>query len=840
MADLRISELAALAGADLASVDLLAVADVSASETKKITVTDFIGEAITLIADATIPNAKILFTDNTVSGAVVTDNTLSGAKIANGTVTGGKLAANSTCQVVATLPATGSYVGQLALETAGSKGYIWNGSSWVAFKAAGSINTIIGSDAGVVNVTVTQTGDSVTISTTLDDTTAASEFLAGPTSGGGAVSYRTIEGADLPTPTTTTKGGVIVNGNGLTLSGSTIAIDNSVTPEATDYHLVQYDTNGLVTDGRLIVAGDLPVATAGSAGAIQPGTGLVVNIAGVLNHDNTIVADTGTKITFDAQGHVTATAALEAADIPNLDATKVTTGQFATERIANAAVTGAKLANSSVTQIGGSGDTGGVVVFPAPEFTGQYFYDSLNGDLYLWDGNAWQPITITAGEIVFAGTYSATDNEVATVTTAGAAAGLIVGSALPAAAETNNRYYLIVADSGTGTAPAPTVALAAPDMLLSDGSAWNLIDVSNTVVAQQADNVSISAIAGITGSDVQTALEDLQDDKAEKASPVFTGDITLDGGDVIYDTGAFNTTVTATTATADRTITYPDATGTVLLAGLGSIVNADISASAAIAYSKLAALTSGNVIVGSSGNVPTAVAITGDITLSNAGVVAITPGAVVNADISATAAIAFSKLAALNSANILVGNGSNVATSVPMTGDITISNTGATAIASGVIVDADINASAAIADTKLATISTAGKVSGSAITSGTIGGSTAINTTGTITTTGQTTLKEIKETVFTLGTTGSIALDPANGSIQTSILTGAPTFTDSLEAGQTVVLMLEGGASYTVTWPTLTWISSAGNAAPTLTAKDTLVFWKVSTTLYGAYVGSYV
>ena len=85
MADLRISELAALAGADLASVDLLAVADISASETKKITVTDFIGEAITLIADATIPNAKILFTDNTVSGAVVTDNTLSGAKIANGT-----------------------------------------------------------------------------------------------------------------------------------------------------------------------------------------------------------------------------------------------------------------------------------------------------------------------------------------------------------------------------------------------------------------------------------------------------------------------------------------------------------------------------------------------------------------------------------------------------------------------------------------------------------------------------------------------------------------------------------------------------------------------------------
>ena len=45
----------------------------------------------------------------------------------------------------------------------------------------------------------------------------------------------------------------------------------------------------------------------------------------------------------------------------------------------------------------------------------------------------------------------------------------------------------------------------------------------------------------------------------------------------------------------------------------------------------------------------------------------------------------------------------------------------------------DIVAAAGIEDTKLATISTAGKVSGSAITSGTIGGSTAVNTSGTVT-----------------------------------------------------------------------------------------------------------
>jgi hypothetical protein len=98
----------------------------------------------------------------------------------------------------------------------------------------------------------------------------------------------------------------------------------------------------------------------------------------------------------------------------------------------------------------------------------------------------------------------------------------------------------------------------------------------------------------------------------------------------------------------------------------------------------------------------------------------------------------------------------------------------------------------------------------------------------------------LTEEVFALGTTGSLALDPANGSIQTCTLTGTPTFTDSLAAGQSLVVMLTNGASYTVTFPTTTWVTSGGNVAPTLTAADALVFWKISTTLYGAVVGNYV
>ena len=106
---------------------------------------------------------------------------------------------------------------------------------------------------------------------------------------------------------------------------------------------------------------------------------------------------------------------------------------------------------------------------------------------------------------------------------------------------------------------------------------------------------------------------------------------------------------------------------------------------------------------------------------------------IVNADLSASASIVHSKLANVTAGSVLMGNASNVPTATAITGDVTLTSAGVTAIAAGAIVDADINGAANISDAKLATISTAGKVSGSAITSGTIGGSTAISTTGTIT-----------------------------------------------------------------------------------------------------------
>lgn len=146
----------------------------------------------------------------------------------------------------------------------------------------------------------------------------------------------------------------------------------------------------------------------------------------------------------------------------------------------------------------------------------------------------------------------------------------------------------------------------------------------------------------------------------------------------------------------------------------GVIVNADVNASAAIAYSKLAALPSADILVGSAGNVATAVAMTGDIAISDTGVTAIQAGVIVNSEINAAAAIDFSKLATLAPANILVGSAGSVATSVAMSGDVTISDAGVTAIGAGVVVDANVNASAAIAFSKLASLPSADILVGSA------------------------------------------------------------------------------------------------------------------------------
>ncbi len=101
--------------------------------------------------------------------------------------------------------------------------------------------------------------------------------------------------------------------------------------------------------------------------------------------------------------------------------------------------------------------------------------------------------------------------------------------------------------------------------------------------------------------------------------------------------------------------------------------------------------------------------------------------------------------------------------------------------------------------------------------------------------TGDQLFQNVVETVYNLSGT---AIDASNGNIQYKTIGGNTTFTDSLNTGESVILRLASASSYTITWPTITWIKVGGSAAPTLTASDVVVLWKEGSTLYGAYVGS--
>jgi hypothetical protein len=73
---------------------------------------------------------------------------------------------------------------------------------------------------------------------------------------------------------------------------------------------------------------------------------------------------------------------------------------------------------------------------------------------------------------------------------------------------------------------------------------------------------------------------------------------------------------------------------------------------------------------------------------------------ILNADINSAAGIALTKLATGTAATVVMHNGSGVPTATAISGDITIGDTGVAAIGTGVIVNADINGSAAIYSTK--------------------------------------------------------------------------------------------------------------------------------------------
>jgi hypothetical protein len=99
--------------------------------------------------------------------------------------------------------------------------------------------------------------------------------------------------------------------------------------------------------------------------------------------------------------------------------------------------------------------------------------------------------------------------------------------------------------------------------------------------------------------------------------------------------------------------------------------------------------------------------------------------------------------------------------------------------------------------------------------------------------------EEVYAVVDAATPTPGVALSPTNGSIQTWTLGGNRTPTaGTWAAGQSMLLLIDDGSAFTVTWTSLpvTWV---GGNPPTLatTGFTVIELWKVGTTVYGARVG---
>ena len=474
-----------------------------------------------------------------------------------------------------------------------------------------------------------------------------------------------LASSDLPLATTTSVGGISVGG-GLSVTGAgALSLSNSIS--AATVSGIQFNAFGQIVSATSLTSSDLPLSTTSQVGGVQvtSGGGLSVDGSGGLSTSTSgISAGTYTKLTVNTKGVATAGQLLVAGDIPDIPATKLTTGVIDAGRIGAGTIDSSKLSNSSTAIIQSIAQLG----FPtAGVFTGQLLFDPIAEDAYLWDGNAWNPITtLTKGALQRFGTYDANLSQVDSVTSAGAAAGLSIGANLPVASESVDGGYVVISVQGTPSGVAGiTGQLSPPDYLLgvtnTGGSSWQEIDLSSTVASQVASQIGYTPFGQISSNNVQSAIDELETEKLAKSGGELTGELLIGAtGSLVFEgstADAFETKLVAQDpSVSDKILTLPNITGTLITTSDtdtvtstmvdGSLTNTNLAANSAIAFTKLASLTAASILVGNASNEVAGVPVTGDISIDNAGLTAIGAGKIVNSMVSGTAAIDGSKVTA--------------------------------------------------------------------------------------------------------------------------------------------------------------------------------------------------
>lgn len=141
----------------------------------------------------------------------------------------------------------------------------------------------------------------------------------------------------------------------------------------------------------------------------------------------------------------------------------------------------------------------------------------------------------------------------------------------------------------------------------------------------------------------------------------------------------------------------------------------------------------------------------------------IADGAIVNADVNSSASIALSKLASGTSAQVIVANSSGIPTYTTLSGDVTISNTGVTTIAADSVALGTDTTGNYVASLVAGTGVTLSNNTGEGATP-TVAIGQAVATTSEVTFANVKTTSSIElATISATAATGTIALDVANG-----------------------------------------------------------------------------
>ena len=429
--------------------------------------------------------------DNAVDSAAIATNAVTTVKITNLNITTDKLAANAvTAGKIANDTITATQIAANAI-----------GSSELADNAVdtAAIATSAVTDAKISGVSGTKITDGSITAAKLNTANidrslnvasgnlGINNAVTGGASARNGITYNNeglitstaaLVASDIPEATASAVGGVSVpaaGGLAVTAAGA-LSINNAVTGATRSG--ITFNDQGLITSTAALAAGDLPIATASAVGAVSipvASAPLAISGTGVLSIANSgVTAGTYPKVTVSAQGFVTAGTDLVAGDIPDLATTKITTGTFGTNFLANDSITMDKLANLST----------GFIQEASPDIsdlpTGVFWLQESTGQLRIFNGNSFFSVgfgRLAEENLRFCGTFNASNGTIVTLTAFGTSAGFTVSNAIPAGTSTLTGAYFVCVTPGNGTAVVPSTSFDAGDWCLCVGpDNWDRID----------------------------------------------------------------------------------------------------------------------------------------------------------------------------------------------------------------------------------------------------------------------------------------------------------------------------------------------------------------------------